>query len=326
MICNAQQNTAGVIFYNVENLFDTIDNQMTLDDEFTPQSEKMWDSERYIRKLNNLSKVIVSSSVDFPVLIGLCEVENKDVVKDLAQKTDLKAGHYGIIHFDSPDPRGIDVALMYSKDYFKPIDYAPLNIVLPDTSTKLTRDILYVKGLLEMNNQKQEIHIFINHWPSRIKGEEFTAPNRAAAASVLKHTIDSINAKNTAANILIMGDFNDTPYDKSISQILAAKEPTAKKTDECLINLSSEKQKNNEGSYNYQGNWQALDQIIVSEGMMEPGSALTVKPNTLKYIKNDWMLYMNTKYGASPNKTYSGNKYYGGYSDHLPVYVELILQ
>ncbi len=321
--CSAQQyKYAGVLFYNVENLFDTIDQPDKIDEEFTPGSEKKWNTERYHTKIEHLGQVFTSVADELPILIGLCEIENETVLEDLIHSNNLKAGNYNYIHYDSPDERGIDCAFLYNKTEFKPLASRPVRVELPEDNGGTTRDILFVEGELKLNGQKEKLYIFINHWPSRVEGEEITASRRAIAATTLKHLVDSLNQKYTDPNILIMGDFNDTPYDKSIQQIMGAIEYDGKKTDECLIDMMTDFQKSNSGSYNFKGNWQCLDQFIISESLYD---IKKLEANTVYVIRKDFLLYHNDKYGDSPNKTYSGSKYFGGYSDHLPIYMQLII-
>lgn len=327
--CSAQnQNTSGngfgVMFYNLENLYDTINDPNKDDETFLPGADRKWNDEKYKMKLKQLSKVIATGADELPVLVGLCEVENSMVVNDLAATLNLSAANYAVVHFDSPDERGIDVALLYNKNVFSPKGKTPIHVTIPADSVDYTRDILYVSGTININGKKEDLHIFVNHWPSRSEGEEVSAPKRAAAGQTLKHVIDSLNNKFTDPNIIIMGDFNDTPFDISIQKILLAQEVNTTYTDECLVNTLSDKQKAGEGTYNYKGNWQILDQIIVSESLLD-NTSIDANINSARIVKQDWMLFHHDKYGDSPDRTYSGIKYIGGYSDHLPVFIELMV-
>lgn len=325
--CKAQEgDRAGLLFYNVENLMDTIDNPVKLDDEFTPTSEKQWNTDRYYTKLDRIGQVVVSAGVQLPAVIGLCEIENRDVLEDLVAQKDMLPGNYGIVQFDSPDERGIDCALLYSKDQFTVKDAYTIPVYLPADNGGSTRDILYVNGVFNQGSKKEVVHMFVNHWPSRSEGEEITRSRRAIAAGVLKKHVDSLNALYIDPAIVIMGDFNDTPFDESVLITLGALAQSANYPDESLVNLVHEFQKNNEGSYNFKGNWQTLDQLIVSEGMLTDAGSFRIDQRKVKFVKNDFQLYHSDKYGDSPNRTYGGPKYYGGYSDHLPVYMELILR
>lgn len=321
----AAQNTAsstGVMFYNLENLYDTINDPEKDDETFLPTADRNWNAEKYHEKLLNIAKVITTAGM--PVLVGVCEVENRNVLDDLIAEKSISEGNYKYIHFNSPDERGIDVALLYNAALFTPKKYFPITVNLPGETVDYTRDILFVYGELTINGKKEPLNVYVNHWPSRVEGEEVSAPKRAAAAQTLKKVVDSLFAELKNPNIIIMGDFNDTPFDKSISQILYVQELDADRSFERLVGLAFEKQKKGEGSYNYKGNWQALDQIIVSKSLLD-GRNLDVEENTFEFFQQDFMMYNHPQYGKSPSRSFSGTKYYSGYSDHLPVYVELKL-
>ncbi|MBT6836711.1 MAG: hypothetical protein HOA61_11765, partial [Bacteroidetes bacterium] len=209
-----------IMFYNVENLFDTLDDPRTNDNDFLPNGSYNWHSYRYYDKLNKIAKVVLATGGwDDIDLIGLCEIENRKVLDDLVFHTPLKSNKYEIIHKESPDRRGIDVALLYSRDKFKPIYYAFTKIIFPFDSSIRTRDILYAKGVV-LN--RDTLHLFVNHWPSRRGGKEVSEKRRVYVASVLREKVDSILKHNASSNIVIMGDFNDEPMDRSIQEILNA--------------------------------------------------------------------------------------------------------
>ena len=302
---------ATVVFYNVENLFDTMDDPHVNDNEFLPASEKEWTTTRYQEKLDDIAKVLVGiNSSDLPEIIGLCEVENRSVLKDLVRTSLMRKGHYKIIHENSPDARGIDVALLYRSSEFKEISHEtiPVNEIR-------TRDILHVFG--ELGGEK--IHLFVNHWPSRVGGLEETEVKRIAVAQILKSKIDELLEEDSLAKIIVMGDMNDEPTNKSLSFTLGAK----KEGDGSqLINLMIPLDEQGYGSYNYQGQWNMLDNMIVSSALLN-GTGLTVEPTGYIY-QDDWMEYENNNGDISPNRTYGGPNYYGGVSDHFPVYLELI--
>ncbi|MFI5171045.1 MAG: hypothetical protein ACHQFW_01575 [Chitinophagales bacterium] len=316
---------AGILFYNVENLYDTINDPQKDDEEFLPASDRKWNSERYDKKLFNLAKVITSAGNELPDFIGLCEIENEQVISDLVAQENLAPGNYKWVHYDSPDERGIDVAFLYDSKKFKPTKSNPIYIDLGGDSVDYTRDILMVEGEYQFGDKSWLLYFFINHWPSRAEGEEISAPKRIAAATILKHVTDSIFAIQPGRSIIIMGDFNDTPFDKSINLVLGAKQVSNEMEKTSLYNLVADKQSIGEGSYNFKGKWQALDQIIVS-GSLVDNIGLDFDLGSTKYIRESWMLYHNDKYGDSPDRTFAGTKYIGGYSDHLPAYGELILR
>ncbi len=305
-------------FYNVENLFDTIDDPTKNDADFLPNGKKQWTAERYAIKINNLTKVITALGNNGPDVLGLCEVENKEVVLDLVNSTNLKKLKYKVIHYNSPDARGIDVAAIYKESKFRLLHSNHFPVNFKDNPTKKTREILYVKGIV---GTKDTLHIFFNHWPSRRGGQEKSEVNRIAAATVLRGKIDSLQKLNSAVKIIIMGDFNDYPNNKSLTEIVKADS-----INNCekgnLFNLMYSKHKNGEGTYYYKGDWGVLDNIIVSSSLLCSKAA---KKHTKAFIyKEDWILYENKSGVKSPSRSYSGPNFHKeGFSDHLPVYLEL---
>ncbi|MCB0515428.1 MAG: hypothetical protein R2798_07690 [Chitinophagales bacterium] len=306
-----------LMFYNVENLFDTQNDPNTNDDEYLPESELKWDETRYEKKLGNLAKVIKAAcNNDTPAFLGLCEIENKQVVEDLVKHFASPGQSFGIVHKDSPDERGIDVALVYDKDIFQLEKQEFLTITLPPPySNDRTRDILMAEG--KIGNDK--LYVFVNHWPSRREGETVSEPKRLAAANTLKQRIDRIEANDKNANIVIIGDFNDEPTNKSITEVLGAKAPDQSTPPQAatLYNLTYPIKQQGKGSYNYQGEWNMLDQIIVSGHLLE-GKGIFTTPNSVIIFQEDWMMYKHAKDGPKPSRTYAGPKYIGDYSDHLP--------
>ncbi len=289
------------VFYNVENLFDTIDNPNTRDNEFLPKSEKKWDTYRYNYKLNQLDKVfseIVKKENEnrLPDIIGLCEVENKLVIDDLLKTETFKNHTYKIIHKQSPDGRGIDCALLVDEK-FEVLNSDFIKINNPIES-RATRDIVF--GKLKFKNQI--INVFVNHWPSRWGGQEASNHKRVFVAEVLRKYIDN-NTLESDFN-LIMGDFNDYPTNESLAEVLV-------KDD--LVNLMSKSNVSGRGSYNYRGNWDWLDQIIVSQD--------DFKLISFGAFEEDFMMYTNKKGEVYPNRSFGGNNWYAGFSDHLPVFI-----
>jgi predicted extracellular nuclease len=307
-----------VVFYNVENLFDTKNDQGARDAEFTPDGKNNWTEDRYQKKLEDISKVLSSvNKNELPEIIGLCEIENRKVLDDLVSNKLLANGNYKIEHFESPDYRGIDCALLYRPDEFTILNSKPVEVVFADDPNFKTRDILYVKG--ETNN-REEFHIFVNHWPSRIGGLEQTEPKRMAVAGILKSKIDSVQNINPKANILIMGDMNDEPSNRSLNEVLSAKEPEF--VDAGFVNLMYPVHKNNEGSYFYRGNWNMLDNIVISTGLLDRKGFRCVDGQG-HVFREKWMEYEAKNGDISPNRTYGGPNYYGGVSDHFPVFIQL---
>jgi endonuclease/exonuclease/phosphatase family metal-dependent hydrolase len=322
LAAKAQTSSLTIAFYNQENLFDTIDDPATEDSEFLPESKSQWTDERYKLKLNNMSKVIRALNAD---VVGLCEVENRKTTDDLAWYcgTGAKSDAYGVVHFDSPDPRGIDVALIYKKKSMTVLCAYPIRFLLPHTESNRTRDILYVKG--ELPN-KSIMHIFVNHFPSRREGTAESSYKRQYVAEQVRQRVDSLLKKDKRANILIMGDFNDEPGDSSMSVVLkaACTEKEAQKTG--LYNTMCPLKGMGLGSHQYRKEWSMLDQLIVSQSLLSESNKVGYEPASATIFKEEWLLEQNEKYKGQPYRTYVGSKYLGGYSDHLPVYLRLKLQ
>lgn len=310
-----------LMFYNVENLFDTVDAPDKIDEEFLPNSEKRWNTKRYNKKLNDLAKVISSIKENsLPDIIGLAEVENRQVLEDLAAANSLKSAKYAIVQEESPDVRGIDVALLYKKSSFKYLKHEIIRIKFDFSPKTKTRDILYVKGKL---NNGELLHVFVNHWSSRREGQKKTEIKRKHAAKLLKNEVDKILDNDKNAKIIIVGDFNDEPQNKSLKDVLSAAN-SKENVDSKLYNLLYAKDLQNKGTYNYKGDWQMLDNVIVSRALLNSDKGYTVPEKEAKIFAKKWMLFYNKKYKShTPSRTYGGANYYGGFSDHLPVFVEL---
>lgn len=315
---------AELMFYNCENLFDTEDDPDKWDEQFLPDTAKYWTEYRYHKKLFHIYQVITAvGGWDAPDIVALCEIENRKVLDDLIQKTPLFNAGYEIIHYESPDGRGIDVALLYRESSFKPIKDYPVTVNL-GKKNRTTRDILYVKGIIETGDT---VNVFVNHWPSRWGGQLKTEPKRIKAARTLKKQVDSLFKISKKSKIIIMGDLNDYPHNKSIKDVLSAQNNNYKNAvDNKLYNLSNylaeEKQ---QGSHKYQGEWGILDQIIVSGNIFNNKSALYTDFDNVSVFMKDFLLEEDEKNtGKKPYRTYIGFKYHGGYSDHLPVYIRLL--
>ncbi len=316
-------NTLKVAFYNVENLFDTIDDPTTRDEEFLPQSPKKWTSTRYNSKINHLSRVLKAIFDDQkPDLLGLCEVENKQVTTDLAEAVFGRSGEYDIVQFDSPDFRGIDNVLIYQKGNFHVLQTTPIHLYFSEEPSLRTRDILYVKGLVD---GMDTLHVFINHFPSRSGGLKESERLRIAVAEKLRHKVDSLLFNAPENKILIMGDFNDEPSNISISQVLKATANDHLKDGE-LFDVMAKYDEQGKGSYLFRDEWEMLDQFILSVGLLENQGLHFVHGSEGIFVK-DWMLQDESagKYQGYPWRTYAGNKYLDGYSDHLPIYLTLSL-
>jgi len=312
-------------FYNLENLFDPEDDVRNEgDDEWLPTAPKQWSEQRYTEKLERLSKVITDLGNDVfpggPALLGVCEVENKKVLIDLIAQPQLSRSNYGIVHFDSPDYRGIDNALLYRKDYFTPLKAQRINLNLglnDDGSIKTTRDIVMVKGLLLGDT----LTYLVNHWPSRSGGEARSRPGREAAALLNRKLVDSIRTNNKFADIIIVGDLNDDPSSPSVTNSLRAANKRIDAGQTGLYNPMMSLHNLGEGSLGYRDSWNLFDQIIVSEGLAKASNDWMLR--NVRVLREDYMLEQNGRYKGYPLRTYVGDNYKDGYSDHLPVYAVL---
>lgn len=310
--------TFQIAFYNTENLFDTLDNPLTRDEEFTPESIRRWNSYKYYTKLKHLYKVLANiGGWNPPVVIGLAEVENEKVLRDLINITPLKTFSYEIIHKESEDLRGIDIAAIYNTEYFNPITVEFINI--GDTSLK-TRPILYIKGSM---TESDTIHLFYNHWPSRWNGKLATESKRIEAATTLKNKLDSIYKTHKEPKIIIAGDFNDNPEDKSLQILYNGIENDSGKNIK-LVNLNiNNNDKEIAGTQYYRGVWSHFDQVIISKNLLDMANNVYVSSFEIGWM--NFLLTKDKKYlNKRPFRTYYGMKYEGGYSDHLPVWVNII--
>ncbi|MCL1932806.1 MAG: endonuclease [Candidatus Azobacteroides sp.] len=314
-----------VMFYNTENLFDTIDNPKKNDNDFLPEGAMHWTIGRYQNKLNNIAKVITSAGEwKTPALVGLCEVENDKVIKDLTQNSPLRKMNYRYVITNSPDVRGINVALLYQREKFKYLEHKSYMIRFPHNTRKYTRNILHVTGQV---SDRDTLDVFVCHFPSRRGGEKESEPDRLYVASIIKAKSDSLMQIRKNACIVIMGDFNDEPSDASISKILNAQPISNNINRQDLYNLfSSFEKRKNTGSYKYQRQWNMLDQIIVSGNLITGGQSIRALPHTATIFYRDFMTIEDKTYGGKrPKKTYQGRKHEGGYSDHFPVLVDFVI-
>lgn len=323
-----------VAFYNVENLFDTIHAQGKSDEEFTPHSKKKWNTKRYFHKLEQLASVIDSIGGQYlPDVIGLEEVENSAVLEDLVKQESIAAANYKIIHYESPDFRGIDNALLYNSNSFKPLFQKAIPINMPDSINMMgnhkvtSRDILYVKGLVY---GRDTLHILVNHWTSMYFGEKETVSHRKYCAMVAKHQIDSIIAVYPNANILLGGDLNEDVFGPATLGVMNPDMSYDEPKNDRIYNLAhylyTEK---DQGTYNYRGVWGTLDHMFVSGNLLNQNNNFHTSKDDAHVFNS--MLVMN-KYnnrngkGIRPNRSYGGKNYYGGFSDHLPVYIQFSIR
>ena len=320
-----QYKVAVVGFYNLENLFDTINNPLINDEEFLPGGIKNYNSQIYRNKIGKLATVIsqigTEMNPDGAALLGVSEIENDTVLKDLTAHELLKNRNYNVVHYDSRDARGVDVGLLYNPKYFTVEQSDKLFVQLPGGSKDayFTRDVLWVKGKLD----GETIHVYVNHWPSRSGGEERSAPAREAAAQVVKNHVDSINKAEANAKIIIMGDLNDDPVNNSITGILNAKGKQKDVRKSGLFNPWMEMYKNGVGTLAYQDSWNLFDQIIISYPWLNK-----TQTNFFFYqphiFKREFMMENVGRYKGYPMRTWDGNTYRGGYSDHFPTYIILL--
>lgn len=314
-----------IAFYNVENLFDTKNDSLTFDDDRTPEGKDHWTISRYEKKIADISKVLSEIGYGItktsPDIIGLCEVENKSVLEDLIHHKNLFDKNYGIIHFDSPDERGIDVALLYKKSVFIPNSFKSHRLLLFDDEgfRDYSRDQLVVGGFLD----NEKIHFIVNHWPSRSGGEARSRPNRIAAAKLNKRIIDSILTLNAESKIVSMGDFNDDPINDSFKKVLKTIGSVENLNDNSLFNPMEKLFRKGIGSLAYRDKWNLFDQFYFTRNF------IMKKKENYSFWKADVhspsnILDPKGRYKGYPLRTYAGGSYVGGYSDHFPVYLYLI--
>lgn len=297
-----------IAFYNLENLFDTLDNPKINDNEFLPDSEKQWNTAKYYNKLDSLAKVISQIGASGgPEILGLCEMENRMVLEDLRNRSSLKNLSYQIAHIESQDRRGIDVALFFKSDYVLDTALA-LEVEIEGEPDFRTRNILYVR----LTGKRKEVyHFYVNHWPSRYGGREESNYKRMAASNSLKRHLIQVFEKDTNANIVIMGDFNDETTDASLQNLKGT-----------VINTFAVLDSAEKGSYRYRDNWNMLDQILISPALMD-GKNPDYVPGSAGIFERDWLKQKgeNNRYKGYPLRTWGGSLYLGGFSDHFPVFI-----
>jgi hypothetical protein len=324
-LCQQHYKRVVVGFYNLENFYDTVNNPIVNDDEFLPGGPRHYNTAVYLDKVEKLATVIAkigrSFSADGPAILGVAEVENDTVLNDLVRHPLISDRNYRFVHYDSRDLRGVDVALLYNPGYFEVLQSFKLHVQLPGGSKEsaFTRDVLWVKGLL----LGEEVHVFVNHWPSRLGGETRSEPARMAAAKVSHRIIDSLLQANANCKVIVMGDLNGDPVNNSVTKgLLANGHINTLRTGE-LYNPWWEKYKKGIGTLAYQDAWSLFDQIILSQGW------LNQQQSGIFYYKahvfNDSFLAENIgKYKGYPMRTWDGLSYRGGYSDHFPTYLVLL--
>jgi hypothetical protein len=331
ILCNAgtqaqekQYKISTIAFYNLENLFDTIhDPDIFLNEEFTPEGPKKYNTKVYENKLQNLSSVILKLGTDKailpPAVVGVCEVENASVLEDLINKTELKKHDYAYVHVDGNDERGVDVGFLYRKSVFEVTHFASYPLVFDFDPEDRTRDHLLVSGTLD----GELMHFIINHWPSRRGGEKVSRPKRNAAGDRTRYIVDSLLNLDKDAKIIVMGDFNDDPINESLMEHLNAKKDKNKLKKSDLFNPYLELFKNGVGTGAYRDKWNLFDQIILSRNLVL-GEKDSYKLHTAHVYNKPELTQKEGRFKGYPWRTYVGNTYFGGYSDHFPSYIFII--
>ncbi|HBS89080.1 MAG: endonuclease [Bacteroidetes bacterium GWF2_38_335] len=317
---NEKKVTVGCIgFYNVENLYDTV-NQENNDEEFLPEGKNKWTGKRYKEKLNRMSDVISQLGTEITpdgiAILGMSEIENKSVLEDLVKTEKLKGRKYQIVHYDSPDVRGVDVALIYQPKYFKVLSSKSYRLKVADKPDFKTRDQLLVSGIFDGDT----LHVIVNHWPSRRGGEKRSRPLRNAAADLTRSISDSIMKINKNAKIIIMGDLNDDPINESVKLHLKAVKSKEEMTDGTLFNPMESLFKQGVGSLAYRDNWNLFDQLVLSPGLVNKSDKGYSFHKAVVFNKK-FLMQSSGQYAGYPLRTYVGSTYQGGYSDHFPVYI-----
>lgn len=298
-----------IMSYNVENLFDTIDDPNKADEDFTPTGKLQWNTAKYYDHLKHTVDAITNKGTNFPAIVGLIEVENGTVLNDLVNTSFLKGKGYKYVWFEGPDERGIDVALIYDLNRVSVVQAKAIPVLLESVTDPNTRDIL--KVLVEIGSE--QFNLFVNHWPSRRGGQDESEMHRIKAASVLRKEVDEILSLNPKANIVCMGDFNDFPSNKSVHDVLQA---GVSNEHSVLFNMMSDFEALKKGTHFYKGEWSPLDQFMVSYGMFDNKC---VSANSFEVVSYDFIMYTSKDGVKSPARVYVGDSYKGGFSDHLPI-------
>lgn len=307
-------------FWNVENLYDTLNDQWKNDEEFTPAGSNAWNGKRYWTKIDHLSEVISQMATDITpdglAILGLCEIENKSVVNDLVNSAKLKKRNYQFIHIEGPDARGVDPSFIYNPSYFKVIKAVSYHVTLVTDSTHKTRDILVVSGSFLGEN----LSVLVNHWPSRRGGEMLSRPNRNAAAKIARHISDSITFANPLAKVVIMGDLNDDPVNESVKTHIRTFASLSEAKANEYYNPMEIPFNEGIGSLAWQDSWNLFDQILLNEPFLpkkyETWQYYSVRIFNKPFLKSDF-----GNFKGYPFRTYSGSSYTAGYSDHFATYV-----
>lgn len=315
-----------VVFYNFENLFDTIRDPSIHDEEFLPNSPKKWNTAKYTKKLGNLERVlfdIAAMDKDYPIVIGTSEIENRSVLEDLIAMPKLAPGNYRIAHYDSPDARGVDVAFLYRPDVFKLEGSAPIPFHMPDLPNFRTRDFVTMWGTIE----NEPFFFLVSHWPSRLGGKEASASKRLAAAEQIRAIVDSVQGVNPATKVVVMGDLNDDATDASVVEGLRAKGNASDAQPGDMYNPFINLLKAGYGTLAYRDSWNLFDNIVVSENLAtgSTGELKVQRVGDSKFyggiFRRPYMIQKEGQFKGYPLRTFVGNDFQGGFSDHFPVYI-----
>lgn len=319
---------ASVGFYNFENLFDTIvdpDTNKILQEDFTPIGHKNWNTPKYYEKLDNMARVVseigVEANPDGLAVMGICEIENRAVIEDFVKQEKIKDRNYQIVHYDSPDRRGIDVGLVYNPKYFKVTSSKSYTLKIEGNDNFFTRDQLLVSGELD----GEMMHFIVCHWPSRRGGEKKSRPKRMAAAALAKQITDSLVQADPAAKVVIMGDLNDYPHSPSIQKVLLAEGKLKDVEEGGLYNPMEKMDEAGIGTHFWRDNPGVFDQLIVTSGFLPKDNKFpSYLFYTAKIFSKNYMKQKTGSWQGYPLRTYVGSTYQGGYSDHFPVYMLLV--
>ncbi len=323
VVCFAQK-PYKVVFYNFENLFDTINDPDVLDEEFTPEGLKRWNSTKYNKKIANLERVLFDIAVedkDFPAVIGVSEIENRNVMEDVIAQSKLAHADYRVVHYDSPDLRGVDVGFYYRPDVFKLEGSAPIPFHMPELPDFRTRDFVTMWGTID----SEPFFFLVSHWPSRLGGKEASDPKRMAAARRVKEIVDSVQCANPATKVVVMGDLNDDATDDSIVEGLGAKGKPQEVQPGDMFNPFIALLKAGYGTLAYRDSWNLFDNIVVSANLVDaPAGTLRLLAVGKFYggiFRRPYMIQKSGQYKGYPLRTFVGNDFQGGFSDHFPVYI-----
>ena len=321
VVAQPAQNKAVIGFYNLENLFDTINDPLKNDEQFLPEGDYRWNTDRYNAKLQALSRVIseIAKLDGGLVVLGVSEVENEQVLQDLVATELLEPYHLSVCHHESPDRRGVDVSFLYDASRFKILSTRAFPTIVPNNPDFITRDQWLMTGVLD---GVDTLDIVVNHWPSKSGGEKRSLPGRMAAGALGRQIADSVLNSRPNAKFVYMGDLNDNPTSKCILAEMNTKTKPENLTPTDLYNPMWKLFRDGYGSYAYRDSWEMLDNIIISAGLVNAAPG-TYKFRSANIFRKDFMFTKTGSYMDYPFRTFAGGNYQGGYSDHLPVYIVL---